>query len=165
MLQDALLAPRLPRTTLDALETLADAARRLPALRRAVTGGLERMEQRLDALLDGIGALGTDLRGMRRDVKAFGSDITALRERVSAIEPRTARIVKTTDGIPKSLQDLEDIERDIEQRTQTLDARLSRLEKALVDVVDLGRQATKRLPDPDAPGPLARARDALTGRE
>ena len=45
-----------------------------------------------------------------------------------------------------------------------LEERLAELQQALQTVEGTVEEATDRLPDPDAPGPLARARDTLTGR-
>lgn len=52
----------------------------------------------------------------------------------------------------------------IEQTVERLDLRLSALQGTLTVLKGDVEGATERLPDPNAPGPFARARDSLAGR-
>ncbi len=52
----------------------------------------------------------------------------------------------------------------IEAIAARLGLRVGELQRTLARVQGDVEDATEHLPDPDAPGPIARAREALTGR-
>ena len=52
----------------------------------------------------------------------------------------------------------------IQHAVGRLEERMIALQRALQTLEGNVEEATELLPDPDAPGPLARARDTLTGR-
>jgi hypothetical protein len=94
------------------------------------------------ALIDPLGSLERGLSDILALLPALASDLERVR---ATIEPQHDRVAG------------------IEQTITRLEARINDLHGTLrllkVDVHDV----TEHLPDPDTPGPLARARDALAG--
>ena len=142
---DSLLAPvRLPLRALESVDLLADAARRLVRLEDAVLGHLESLDQQA--------------RGIGEDLAATREQVGSLHVHVTVLDRTVTRI----DGVVAQLDD----------HVAALDSAMPRLEHQVATTrhtVD-GLKAelkdlTEHLPEPDAPGPIARARDAITGGE
>jgi hypothetical protein len=145
---------------IDALWATLETARCLPDLQRVVT-------ERLGSLDSGV-----------RDVLALLRASAAALERVRAtVEPQHERVAAIERGLailPGLAADLERVRAivepqhgrvvGIEQAVAHLDLHLSELQETLTLVKHDVEDATARLPDPDAPGPIRRARETITGR-
>jgi|1186.fasta_scaffold521097_1 hypothetical protein len=90
-----------------------------------------------------LGSLDQGLRDLLALLPAVASDLERVR---ATVEPQHQRVA----AIEQTLTDLN-------RRLRELDSTLKLLK---TDVED----ATEHLPDPNAPGPFARARDTLVGR-
>lgn len=121
-----------------ALVVLKDVAR-LPG---RLAAAAETAIDRLGALEGSVRDIASLLPGIARDVSSLGAELTGLR---AGAEPQLQRVAVIEETAAR-----------LEARVVEVQAALSRLEGAVRGAVD-------RLPDPDAPGPLARAKDALTG--
>jgi hypothetical protein len=139
---------RVPQQLVDAMQATTETARRLPGLQRVVTERLGSLDRRVRDVLALLPAIAADLERVRATVEPQ-------HERVAAIESGLAIL-------PTIAADLERIV-GIEQAVARLDLHLSELQGTLALLKGDVEGATERLPDPDAPGPLARARDTLTG--
>ena len=120
-----------------ALVVLKDVAR-LPG---RLAAAAETAIDRLGALEGSVRDIASLLPGIARDVSSLGAELTGLR---AGAEPQLQRVAVIEETAAR-----------LEARVVEVQATLSRLEGAVRGAVD-------RLPDPDAPGPLARAKDALT---
>ena len=110
-----------------------------------------------------------------RETLAALRDVASDLERVrSTVEPQHERVAAIESGLPVLAADVERIRATIEPQhlrveviqlaVARLEDRLAELQQALQTVEGTVEEATDRLPDPDAPGRLARARDTITGR-
>lgn len=160
MLTTARRIARLPMLLVDAVQSTSDTARQLPVLQRAV--------------IDGLGSLDRSLRHVLALLPNVAGDIERMRE---TIEPQHERVIAIERGLatlPAIVDELQRMRHAIEPRLEhvgAIEASVAGLESRLADLQDvLGAlrrtvgDAAEHLPDPDAPGPLARARDTLVGR-
>ena len=99
-------------------------------------------------------------------------------ERVrTTVEPQHARVAAIEGGLevlPAVAADLERVRATIEPQHRRVEAiqhavgrleeRLAELQRTLQVLKGSVEGAAERLPEPDAPGPLARARETITGR-
>jgi chromosome segregation ATPase len=180
---------RVPNAILGAAGTTMEAARNLRTLQRIVTDRLASLDGGLREITAVLPTLADDLKRVRatiepqhervadiqagltgllplaHDVKAMRATIEPQHERVAIIEraldilPQLgANLTAVVATIEPQHERVAAIERDVgllNERLAGLQQTLSHLKK---DVAD----ATELLPDPDAPGPIARAREALT---
>ena len=135
---------RLPQQLGEALQAATDTARSVD----------RTVRETLAALRD----VASDLERVRSTVepqhRAGGGD----RER-----PPRARRGGRADPLPTIEPQHLRVE-EIQHAVARLEDRLAELQQALQTVEGTVEEATDRLPDPDAPGPFARARDTITGR-
>lgn len=151
---------RLPQQLMDGVRAMTDVARQLSGLQRVVTDRLASLDARVRDALALLPAIAADLERVRATVEPQ-------HERVAAIE-------RALDSLPALLADVEGVRGiveahyqrvvGVEQAVAVIDGHLSRLQETLSVLRGEVEDATERLPDPDAPGPLRRARETLTGR-
>ena len=136
---------------------------------------LMRLPQQLgDALLaatDSARSVDRSVREALAALRGVASDVERVR---ATVEPQHARVAAIESGLPVVAAEVERIRatvepqhlrvEEIQHTVARLEERLAELQQALQTVEGTVEEATDRLPDPDAPGPLARARDTLTGR-
>ena len=149
-----------PRQLGGALQATTDVARRLPELQRVIT---ER--------------LGSVDRGVRDALAALIGVAGDLERVLATIEPQHARVAAIERGLdilPAVAADLAQVRATVEPQharveviqhaVGRLEERLAELQRTLQVLETNVEDATEKLPDSDAPGPIARARDTLTGR-
>jgi hypothetical protein len=142
---DSLLAPvRLPQRALESLDALGEAARRLVHLEDAVLGHLESLDQAGRDIAADLAATVADVRSLHSHVTLLEGGVTRIADVVADLD---ARVASVDSAIPR-------LEREVTATRQTL-ASLK------TDVEDV----SEHLPDPDSPGPIARAREAITGKQ
>ena len=155
-----LLAPlRLPERVMKALDSLAAASEHLGPMREDIRRVreqtkpvvdlpplVERISEQAEPLAELLPALDRLEKGLGKRLdhveEALGKRLEALHEVIVALEGDESHLNKTVGELAAEIVEM--------HRTIT----------ALQDDV---QRATDRLPDPDAPGPLAKARDVLTG--
>ena len=92
------------------------------------------------------------------------STVEPQHERVAAIESGLRRARRGRRADPCNVEPQHLRVEEIQHAVARLEDRLAELQQALQTVEGTVEEATDRLPDPDAPGPFARARDTITGR-
>ncbi len=131
------------------LVTALVAPLRLPA--RVV----ELAEMAADALAD-VGAIRTEVVRIRRQSESLDELLPALNSLKQDLGGRL-------DSLHEIVNGLEGIESDLDTTVAGLVGQLTALHQTVASLQDDVQRITHRLPDPDEPGPLERARDALTG--
>ena len=162
-----LLAPlRLPERVMKALDSLAAASEHLGPMRAE------------------LARMGEEIPRVRKQTEMV-PDLPPLVERISeqaeplakllpALEGLEEALVERLDGVEKSLGEkldavhevivaLEGDESHLNKTVAALAEEIARMHTTITALQDDVQRATDRLPDPDAQGPLAKARDALTG--
>lgn len=140
---DFLLAPvRLPRRALESLDLLADATRRLGRFEDAVLGHLGSLDEQARSIGEDLAAAREQVESLHAHVALLDRTVTRIGEVVAQLDERVAAL----DGAMPRL------EHQVATTRQTVDG----LKEELNDLAE-------HLPDPDGPGPIARAREAITG--
>jgi chromosome segregation ATPase len=182
---------RLPGVMIEAAQATGEMAQRLSGLQRAVVDRLRSVDQGLHEVIAVLPSIAGNLERVRATVEpqhervaaieqglailpALAADLQATR---ATIEPQHARVAAIEDaiaGLAAVSADLGAVRATIEpqhERVATIEAAVARVEAllgevrgALVRLEGGVEEAAERLPDPDAPGPIARAREAITGR-
>ncbi len=135
---DALLAPlRLPTRALEDLEALIEAVRRLPNLGEVVAGRLRSLDDRAGEIAEDVGAT-------RAQLERISGQVDMLAQAMGAID---ARVVTLEAGVPRLEDEV---------------ARTRRLVEGLKGHL---QEVSEHLPDRQRSGPIARAREAITGDE
>ncbi len=163
-----LLAPlRLPERALEALDAVRQAVQELGPIRSEVT----RVREQTEPLAD---------------LMPTAERIREQTEPVTELLPVTERIREQAEPLAELLPALERIEESLGGRLDSIhevvvaleseESYLNKAVKGLVGELEAMHETvsrlqheveriTERLPDPNAPGPLAKARDALTGSD
>ncbi len=116
---------------------------------------LEAVEMTADAL--------ADVRVIRSEVVRIRKQSESLDELLSALNALKRELGGRLDSLHEIVNGLEDVETHLDTTVAGLVAQLGALHQTVRTLQDDVQRFTDRLPDPDAPGPLERARDALTG--
>jgi len=128
----------LPRRLVASLNGSIDATGDLPAFQREL---LERMR----SMDEGIGALRQTMEAVQGDVALVAGRCGELERTTRSLEQKTGSLVQSVDA--------------------GLSSQLKSVQSVMLRVETLIGQLTERLPDPNARGPLAKARQAITGAE
>lgn len=84
-------------------------------------------------------------------------------EHVGPMRSEVVTIRSRLDSLHEIIEKLEGVEAHLDKTVDELVDEIKAVHKTVRDLHDDVEHMTDRLPDPDAPGPLARARDAITG--
>ena len=122
-----------------------------------------RLPWRLVGALDLVEDALQDIRPMRSEVVAIRKQSEPLSELLSALDGLKADLVTRLDALYKLTATLEEVETDLDENVAQVTGKLTVLHETVLALQDDVQRITNRLPDPDAPGPLERAREALTG--
>jgi hypothetical protein len=115
-----------------------------------LTGGvMQTVAQLPETIGDRLSALDRGLQDILALLPAAVADLASVR---SIVERQDARVQVAVERVAA-----------IEQVADRLETQMSDVQHRVARVQALLETALERIPDPDAPGPLARARDALTG--
>jgi hypothetical protein len=115
-----------------------------------LTGGVvQTVAQLPETIGDRLSALDRGLQDILALFPAAVADLASVR---TIVERQDARVQVAVERVAA----IEQIAARLETQTSDVQQRVARVQALL-------ETAVERLPDPDAPGPLARARDALTG--
>ena len=142
-----LLAPlRLPERVVEALESLADAAGNLDAIRAELILVRKQTEP--------LGELLPALHGIQQQVEPLG-------ELLPALERLEGRLGTRLDAVHEVVVALEGDDSHLSQAVGELQGELAAMHVTLRGLQDDVQRVTERLPDPSR-GPLEKAKDALT---
>lgn len=137
----------LPRRLAASVGNSIDAAAELPVFQQKVLEHLtsldEAMSRHLSSMDDGIQGLRELIVPMREDIADVASRAVELERVTGELERRVGRLEGSAG------EDLSG------QLTETNDA-MRRVEALVARI-------SERIPDPDAPGPIAKAKEAITG--
>jgi hypothetical protein len=97
----------------------------------------------------------------RRVAASVGSSIDAAGE----LPVFQQKVLDHLGSMDRGTQDLVSLMGPMRQDIELLVARASELERSTARIELKLDELRERLPDPDAPGPLAKARDAITGEQ
>jgi hypothetical protein len=115
-----------------------------------LTGGVvQTVAQLPETIGDRLSALDRGLQDILALLPAAVADLASVR---TIVERQDARAQVAVERVAA-----------IEQIADRLETQMSDVQQRVARVQGILETALERLPDPDAPGPLARARDALTG--
>lgn len=134
---------------IDGLLTGLLAPLRLPA--RVV----EAVQMAADALQD-VALIRAEVVRIRKQSEPLDGLLPALNDLKEDLAGRL-------DSLQKIVNGLEGIEADLDTTVAGLAGELAAVHQTVISLQDDVQRITHRLPDPDEPGPLERARDALTG--
>jgi hypothetical protein len=151
---------RVPRKLIDAIEATTETARRLPGLQWVVTERLGSLDRGVRDALELMRSITADVERVRATVEPQHDRVAAI-ERGIAILPDLAAEI---ERVRATVEPQHDRVVGIEQAVARLDLHLSELQRTLAVLRGDVEDATERLPDPDARGPLARVRETVTGR-
>lgn len=116
---------------------------------------LGAVEMAVDAL--------ADVSLIRSEVVRIRQQSESLDELLPALNALKHDLGGRLDSLREIVNGLEGIESDLDTTVAGLVNQLGALHQTVLTLQDDVQRFTDRLPDPDAPGPLERAREALTG--
>ena len=137
----------LPRRLAASVGSSIDAAGQLPVFQQRVLGHLESMDQ----------AMGEHLRSMDGGIQALRELISPVRDDIAALTARSVELERSTRELERRITELQG------SVAGDLDGQLAEANDVLKRLEALVARISERVPDPDEPGPIAKARDALTG--
>ena len=122
-----------------------------------------RLPERVVVAIEGIAEQLEDLGPMREEVEAIrhkSNDLSALLPALSTIkEDLSVRL----DRLHECIIELEAIEAGLDKLVAGLCEEITAMHRTVGALKDDVERITERLPDPNAPGPLEKARGVLTG--
>ncbi len=130
----------LPRRLAASIGNTIDAAGELPVFQQQVLEHLGSMDQ---VMSEHLASMDEQTAALVDLIRPMGEDIARLNARVVAIERRI-------DALAQSLTT------EVGGQLTEANATMMRVERSVKTISD-------RVPDPDAPGPIAKAREAITG--
>jgi chromosome segregation ATPase len=151
---------RLPGLLVDAAYATIETAHRLSGLQGAVTNRLSSLDRRLRDALAVLPAIAEDLEKVRATVEPQHERVAAIEHALTVLPAVAAELERVRGVVEPQHEQVATIDKTVTR----LEARIAELQSTLSRLEDDVEDATEHLPDPDAPGPLSRARDALTGR-
>ena len=122
-----------------------------------------RLPGRLVAALESAVDALQEVRPIRADVGRIRKQSESLDELLPALESLKADLGGRLDGLHHLVETLEGVEEHMDTTVADLGRQLTAVHQTVLHLQDDVQRITNRLPDPNEPGPLERARDALTG--
>ena len=158
-----LLAPlRLPERAIEALDSLAEAARELAPMRSELIRVREQTEPLAD-LLPTAESIREQTDSLLPVAERISEQAEPLAELLPALEGLEGNLGARLDSVHEVVVALESEESYLNKAVKELSNQLQEMHKTISVLQDEVERITERLPDPNASGPLAKARDALTG--
>jgi len=119
----------------------------------------ERVVRAVEAVADSLQHVGP----LRAEVVRIRKQSEPLNELLPAVEAMKEEMGTRLDSLHEVVVALEGVETHLDTIVEGIVGQLATMHKTVLDLQDDVQRFTDRLPDPDAPGPLERARDAITG--
>ena len=151
---------RLPEQLGGALQATAEVARRLPELQRVVTERLGSVDRGVREAVVALAGVAGDLERVRATIEPQHARVAAIEGGLEILPALAANVEQVRETVEPQYRRVEAIQHAVER----LEERLAELQRTLQVLESNVEDATEKIPDPDAPGPIARARDTITGR-
>ena len=134
--------------------------------RAGLVGGLLaplRLPARVVVAIEDIAEAVRDVRPMREEVETIREQSSDLAELLPALTSMKEDLGTRLGSLHECIVELEGIEAGLDKRVGGLCQEITAMHRTVGGLKGEVGRITERLPDPDAPGPLERARDVLTG--
>jgi len=118
-----------------------------------------RVVHAVEAVADSLQHVGP----LRAEVVRIRKQSEPLGELLPAVQAMREEMGTRLDSLHEVVVALEGVETHLDTIVEGLVDRLATMHQTVLALQDDVQRFTDRLPDPDAPGPLERARDAITG--
>lgn len=122
-----------------------------------------RLPERGVVAIESIAERLEDIRPMREEVETIRRQSAGLDEMLPALTSMKDDLGGRLDGLHELIVALEGIEAGLDKRVGELSQEITALHRTVGALKGDVERVTERLPDPNGPGPLGRARDVLTG--
>ena len=122
-----------------------------------------RLPERVVSAIEDIAERLEDVRPMRENVETIREQSSDLNELLPAMTSMKEDLGGRLDSLHECILELEDIEKGLDMRVGDMCKELTTMRATVEELKGDVERITERLPDPNAPGPLERARDILTG--
>jgi uncharacterized coiled-coil protein SlyX len=137
----------LPRRLAASVGNSIDAAAELPVFQQKVLAHLGSMDQ---AMSEHLSSMDGGINGLRQLIEPMRRDIADLAARAVELERATGELERRIGSLEGSVG-------------HDLSGQLAETNGAMKRVEALVARIAERVPDPDAPGPIAKAKEAITG--
>ena len=121
-----------------------------------------RLPERVVNAIEDIAERLEDVRPMRENVETIREQSSDLAELLPALTSMKEDLGGRLDSLHECIVELEDIEKGLDKRVADLCQEITAMRATVEGLQGDVERITERLPDPEAPGPLERARDLLT---
>lgn len=122
-----------------------------------------RLPERVVVAIEVIAERLEDVRRMREGVEAIRHQSRDLGELLPALTGMKEDLSGRLDRLHECVVELEEIEAGLDKRVRRLCDEMTAMHRTVNGLKGDVERVTERLPDPNEPGPLERARDVLTG--
>ncbi len=160
-----LLAPlRLPERALEALDALVEAVRELGPIHSELTRVREQTEPLADLMptIERVREQTAPVAELLPVVERISEQAEPLAELLPALDRLEQNLGARLDAVHEVVVALESDESFLNKAVKELGGEVAAMHKTVSELEQEVQQVTERLPDRDA-GPLAKAREALTG--
>ncbi len=104
-----------------------------------------------------------DLSAIRKEITRIRLQSAPLGELLPALDDLKHELVSRLDALKVVIAGLEGDDSHLNQSVVALGKQLAGMQETLRALQEDVQRVTERLPDPNAPGPLGKARDLITG--
>lgn len=122
-----------------------------------------RLPERLVVAIEVIAERLEDVRPMRAGVEMIRDQSRDLGDMLPALTGMKEDLSGRLDRLHECVLELEEIEAGLDRRVERLCEEITAMHGTVGNLKSDVERITERLPDPNEPGPLDRARDVLTG--
>ncbi len=123
-----------------------------------------RLPERVVVAIETVAERLEDVRPMRDAVEAIRKQSMDLADLLPALTRMQEDLGGQLERLHECIVELEAVEKALEKRVEGLCEEITAMHATVGGLKGDVERVTERLPDPNAPGPLERARDVLTGR-
>lgn len=122
-----------------------------------------RLPERVTRAAEAVAGALEHLAPIREEVTRMRSQTEPLRDLLPALDDLQRELVTRLDGLQVVIATLEAKESHLNRSVRELGKQLGAMQETLTGLQNDVQRVTERLPDPEAPGPLGKARDFITG--
>lgn len=122
-----------------------------------------RLPERVVEAIEAVAEKLEDVRPMREEVAAIREQSADLSALLPALDSIKTELGGKLDGLQAVIERLEGVESHLDERVGELCKEIHAMHGTMAGLKADVRRVTDRAPNPEARGPLGKARDALTG--